>query len=183
MHYPLERDPVHIVQSSVRSATGIWSPDRPSRTKSLYRMNSSAVRARDAWVEYQRANIKVSFYTDTKKTMIEMNLFHSDYLLHARVRDVTGRFGKEECSGPPPHAAMLRWCARAILLESPNLTFVKGSLLCCCRVNTDRSISIVAWQCIISYISAVVQKQYSIIQRNMVRKRIESIIMKLLVCT
>jgi len=37
-----------------------------------------------------------------------MNLFQSDYLLHARVRDVTGRFGKEECSGPPPHAAMLR---------------------------------------------------------------------------
>jgi len=167
MHYPLKETP-YTLYSRVCGPPPGFDPRTVQPVPNRYiGWVLPAVRARGTWVEYKRIIIKVSFYTDTKKTMIEMNLFQSDYLLHARVRDVTGRFGKEECSGPPPHAAMLRWCARAILQEFPNLTFVNEvSFVWCCRVDTDRSTSAVAWQCIISYISAVVQKQYSIIQQT-----------------
>jgi len=84
-----------------------------------------------------------------------------------------------------PHT--LRCCAdvpgRYYRSSQTWILWMRLSFVWCCRVDTDRSISTVVWQCIISYISAAVQKQYSIKQRNMVRKRIESIIMKLLVCT
>ena len=123
--YLLERKPVAIVRLGVRTPTVIRSPDLPAPAD-LFRPKGLGI---SEW-NIKGLTLRPHFILTQRKRWSRWIYSHSDYLLHARVRDVTGRSVKDECSGPPPHAAMLRWCARAILLEFPNLNFVNEALFC-----------------------------------------------------